>query len=108
MTDFRDCGNGVLHERFVGNIAHKSSVFVGSKSLRQLRLACAIEINTGNEPSFGDQLSSQLVSQSKRGTGDDGDFLSCCGTHMTNSSLKNEHNPFCIIIPIQPHMKSND
>ena len=93
MTDFRDCGNRVLHERFVGNIAHKSSVFVGSKSLRQLRLACAIEINTGNEPSLGDQLSSQLISQSKRGTGDDGDFLSVCGTHMMNSFIQKWTQP---------------
>ena len=90
VADLLDGRDGVLHERLVADVADEGAVFVRAERAGQFLLTGRVEIDAGHEPAFADQLTCQLISQAKRGTGHNRDFLSCRSAHVVSfATLRN-------------------
>ena len=81
MAERGDARHGFLDKCFVGDVAYEGAVGFGWPLRAQLGLTFGVEVDAGHQPALGDELAGELVAQTQRAAGDDGDLLACCGWH---------------------------
>ncbi len=82
MTDARDLGDGVVHERLVGDVADERAVAFRAEPFGEFGLPVGVEVDAGHEPAAFDELACQLIAKASGACRDDGDGSSLGGCHV--------------------------